>query len=129
MKLEKHKNLREESGFYWREISEGTFKFDRRESEVINFESALVYFETLKNPEPKRGLVIWYQYGKIILSNVGISGCSIEGDNATRADRFLQRKHKSGRATKEVTERAGFWEPPFLGLHGRKERGTATVLC
>lgn len=34
MKLEKHKNLREESGFYWREISEGTFKFDRRESEV-----------------------------------------------------------------------------------------------
>ncbi|PON38848.1 Coenzyme PQQ biosynthesis protein [Parasponia andersonii] len=34
MKLEKHKNLREESGFYWREISEGTLKFDRRESEV-----------------------------------------------------------------------------------------------
>ncbi|XP_065857440.1 insulin-degrading enzyme-like 1, peroxisomal isoform X2 [Euphorbia lathyris] len=34
MKLEKHKNLREESGFYWREIYDGTLKFDRRECEV-----------------------------------------------------------------------------------------------
>ncbi|KAL5743842.1 hypothetical protein ACOSQ2_026958 [Xanthoceras sorbifolium] len=34
MKLEKHKNLREESGFYWREISDGTLKFDRKEVEV-----------------------------------------------------------------------------------------------
>lgn len=34
MKLEKHKNLREESGFYWQEISDGTLKFDRREREV-----------------------------------------------------------------------------------------------
>ncbi|XP_062117724.1 insulin-degrading enzyme-like 1, peroxisomal isoform X1 [Humulus lupulus] len=34
MKLEKHKNLREESGVYWREISDGTLKFDRREAEV-----------------------------------------------------------------------------------------------
>ncbi|KAL5540423.1 hypothetical protein UlMin_044939 [Ulmus minor] len=34
MKLEKHKNLREESGFYWREIAQGTLKFDRRECEV-----------------------------------------------------------------------------------------------
>ncbi|RVX09653.1 Insulin-degrading enzyme-like 1, peroxisomal [Vitis vinifera] len=34
MKLEKHKNLREESGFYWREIYDGTLKFDRREAEV-----------------------------------------------------------------------------------------------
>ncbi|MBA0642157.1 hypothetical protein Goklo_026595, partial [Gossypium klotzschianum] len=34
MKLEKHKNLREESRFYWREITDGTLKFDRREAEV-----------------------------------------------------------------------------------------------
>ncbi|KAL2535059.1 Zinc-metallopeptidase [Abeliophyllum distichum] len=34
MKLEKPKNLREESGLYWREISDGTLKFDRRECEV-----------------------------------------------------------------------------------------------
>ncbi|KAK2653140.1 hypothetical protein Ddye_012996 [Dipteronia dyeriana] len=34
MKLEKHKNLREESGFYWQEISDGALKFDRKEAEV-----------------------------------------------------------------------------------------------
>ncbi|KAH9294451.1 hypothetical protein KI387_040346, partial [Taxus chinensis] len=33
MKLEKHKNLREESSFYWREINDGTLKFDRKEVE------------------------------------------------------------------------------------------------
>ncbi|KAF5473279.1 hypothetical protein F2P56_009903, partial [Juglans regia] len=34
MKLEKHKNLNEESGFFWREIRDGTLKFDRKELEV-----------------------------------------------------------------------------------------------
>uniref|UniRef100_A0A0D9X0K9 Peptidase M16 N-terminal domain-containing protein n=1 Tax=Leersia perrieri TaxID=77586 RepID=A0A0D9X0K9_9ORYZ len=34
MKLEKYKNIREESAFFWREISEGTLKFDRKEAEV-----------------------------------------------------------------------------------------------
>ncbi|ONK75239.1 uncharacterized protein A4U43_C03F14810 [Asparagus officinalis] len=34
MKLEKHKNLRDEAAFYWGEISDGTLKFDRRDSEV-----------------------------------------------------------------------------------------------
>ncbi|KAL5708137.1 insulysin [Ranunculus cassubicifolius] len=34
MKLEKFKNLREESAFYWKEIAEGTLKFDRKEAEV-----------------------------------------------------------------------------------------------
>lgn len=34
MKLEKHKNLREESRYFWKEITDGTFKFDRKESEV-----------------------------------------------------------------------------------------------
>ncbi|KAG7958731.1 hypothetical protein I3843_10G032200 [Carya illinoinensis] len=34
MKLEKHKNLKEESGFYWQEIHDGTLKFDRKELEV-----------------------------------------------------------------------------------------------
>lgn len=34
MKLEKHKNLREESSFYWREIADGTLNFNRREDEV-----------------------------------------------------------------------------------------------
>ncbi|KAG6555184.1 hypothetical protein Mapa_003223 [Marchantia paleacea] len=34
MKLEKYKNLWEESSFYWREISDGTLNFDRPEVEV-----------------------------------------------------------------------------------------------
>lgn len=34
MKLEKYKNLREESAFFWGEIAEGTLKFDRKEAEV-----------------------------------------------------------------------------------------------
>jgi hypothetical protein len=34
MKLEKYKNIREESAFFWGEISEGTLKFDRKEGEV-----------------------------------------------------------------------------------------------
>lgn len=35
MKLEKHKNLREESNFYWSEVFNGTLKFDRKEAEVF----------------------------------------------------------------------------------------------
>lgn len=34
MKLEKHKNLGEESAFFWREINDGTLRFDRRDFEV-----------------------------------------------------------------------------------------------
>ncbi|KAF3517946.1 hypothetical protein DY000_02061593 [Brassica cretica] len=34
IKLEKHKNLNEESMFYWREIQNGTLKFNRRDAEV-----------------------------------------------------------------------------------------------
>lgn len=36
MKLEKHKNLNEESSFYWLEIKNGTFKFNRKDEEVID---------------------------------------------------------------------------------------------
>lgn len=42
MKLEKYKNLWEESCFYWHEISNGTLKFDRTEREVSN----LLHFST-----------------------------------------------------------------------------------
>ncbi|GAB2227967.1 hypothetical protein Droror1_Dr00009796 [Drosera rotundifolia] len=34
VKLEKHKNLKEESMFYWQEIADGTFKFNRKECEI-----------------------------------------------------------------------------------------------
>jgi insulysin len=37
MKLEKHKNLWEESNFFWGEIDDGTLKFDRPRVEVSVF--------------------------------------------------------------------------------------------
>ncbi|XP_012466864.1 insulin-degrading enzyme-like 1, peroxisomal isoform X2 [Gossypium raimondii] len=42
MKLEKHKNLSEESQFYWTEIISGAPKFDRREAEAS--QSILIFF-------------------------------------------------------------------------------------
>ncbi|KAI3838122.1 hypothetical protein MKW98_009073 [Papaver atlanticum] len=39
MKLEKHKNLNEETSFFWREIFDGTLKFDRREIEIAALKS------------------------------------------------------------------------------------------
>ncbi|XP_012466863.1 insulin-degrading enzyme-like 1, peroxisomal isoform X4 [Gossypium raimondii] len=54
MKLEKHKNLSEESQFYWTEIISGAPKFDRREAEVDALKKLtrqeLIYFfdENLK---------------------------------------------------------------------------------
>ncbi|TYI97564.1 hypothetical protein E1A91_D01G151200v1, partial [Gossypium mustelinum] len=54
MKLEKHKNLSEESQFYWTEIISGAPKFDRREAEVDALkkltQQELIYFfdENLK---------------------------------------------------------------------------------
>ena len=44
MKLEKHKNLKEESGFYWQAISVGTLKFDRREADVWKLLLLLLFF-------------------------------------------------------------------------------------
>ncbi|XP_011075245.1 insulin-degrading enzyme-like 1, peroxisomal isoform X1 [Sesamum indicum] len=55
MKLEKHKNLREESVFYWREISDGTLKFDRREREV----------EELKRVSQKELIDFFNEYIKV----------------------------------------------------------------
>jgi insulysin len=47
-KLEKHKNLQEQSSFYWSEIELGTLKFDRKEIEVAELRKLtkqdLIYF-------------------------------------------------------------------------------------
>ncbi len=37
IKLEKHKNLWEESRFFWGEIEDGTLKFDRAQVEVCYY--------------------------------------------------------------------------------------------
>lgn len=55
LKLEKHKNLGEESRFYWQEVSNGTLKFDRRASEV----------EALKQLTPEDLIDFFNEYVKV----------------------------------------------------------------
>ncbi|GAV91196.1 LOW QUALITY PROTEIN: hypothetical protein CFOL_v3_34595, partial [Cephalotus follicularis] len=54
MKLEKHKNLREESRFFCREISNGTLKFDRREAELKQQELIDFFNEHIKVGAPRK---------------------------------------------------------------------------
>ncbi|CAK7342584.1 unnamed protein product [Dovyalis caffra] len=71
MKLEKHKNLREESAFYWREISDGTLKFDRRECEVaalkqLTLQDLINFFnEHVKVGAPRKRTLSVRVYGKL----------------------------------------------------------------
>ncbi|KAK4798105.1 hypothetical protein SAY86_030431 [Trapa natans] len=71
VKLEKHKNLREESSFYWREISDGTLKFDRRESEVaalrqLTQQELLEFFnEYVKVGAPRKKSLSVQVYGSL----------------------------------------------------------------
>ncbi|KAF8395832.1 hypothetical protein HHK36_019786 [Tetracentron sinense] len=69
MKLEKYKNLGEESRFYWQEIVRGTLKFDRKESEVAALQQLtqqeLINFfdEYIKIGAPKRKTLSIQVYG------------------------------------------------------------------
>ncbi|KAK1267709.1 Zinc-metallopeptidase, peroxisomal [Acorus gramineus] len=71
MKLEKHKNLREESSFYWREIMDGTLRFDRKESEVAALrelpQQELIDFfnEHIKVGAPRRKTLTIQVFGKL----------------------------------------------------------------
>ncbi|KAL9411812.1 hypothetical protein AB3S75_045418 [Citrus x aurantiifolia] len=71
MKLEKHKNLKEESGFYWREISDGTLKFDRREAEVaalrlLTQQELIDFFnENIKAGAPRKKTLSVRVYGSL----------------------------------------------------------------
>ncbi|KAK9664344.1 hypothetical protein RND81_14G035000 [Saponaria officinalis] len=65
-KLEKYKNLREECRFFWKEISDGTFKFDRKESEVaalkqLTQQELVDFFDNFVKvgANRKRDLSIW----------------------------------------------------------------------
>ncbi|KAK9169838.1 hypothetical protein Syun_001978 [Stephania yunnanensis] len=68
-KLEKHKNLREESAFYWREIADGTLKFDRKAVEVsalkqLKQQELIDFFnEYIKAGAPQRKALIIEVYG------------------------------------------------------------------
>ncbi|KAH9648312.1 Insulin-degrading enzyme-like 1 (peroxisomal) [Citrus sinensis] len=71
MKLEKHKNLNEESGFYWHEISDGTLKFDRREAEVaalrqLTQQELIDFFnENIKAGAPRKKTLSVRVYGSL----------------------------------------------------------------
>ncbi|XP_021724126.1 insulin-degrading enzyme-like 1, peroxisomal [Chenopodium quinoa] len=83
-KLEKHKNLREESRFFWKEITDGTFKFDRRESEVSALkqltQKELVEFfdEFIKVDAPRKKSVSVMVYGSSHLSDYEADKTSTE---------------------------------------------------
>ncbi|XP_056865434.1 insulin-degrading enzyme-like 2 [Raphanus sativus] len=69
MKLEKHKNLNEESSFYWREIKNGTFKFNRKDEEVaalreLEKTELIEFFDTyIKVDAPKKKSMSICVYG------------------------------------------------------------------
>ncbi|XP_006657864.2 insulin-degrading enzyme-like 1, peroxisomal isoform X1 [Oryza brachyantha] len=69
MKLEKYKNIREESAFFWGEISEGTLKFDRKEAEVaalrdLNKEELIEFFDNhVKVNAPQKRILSIQVYG------------------------------------------------------------------
>ncbi|KFK34996.1 hypothetical protein AALP_AA5G220700 [Arabis alpina] len=69
MKLEKHKNLSEESWFYWGEIQSGTFKFNRIDEEVaalreLKKEELIDFFdEYIKVDAPKKKSLSICVYG------------------------------------------------------------------
>nr|XP_027070779.1 insulin-degrading enzyme-like 1, peroxisomal isoform X1 [Coffea arabica] len=74
MKLEKFKNLHEESAFYWCEIASGTLKFDRIEHEVaalkqLTQEQFIDFFnERIKVGAPRKKAVSVFVYGNSHLS-------------------------------------------------------------
>ncbi|CAL9246037.1 unnamed protein product [Arabidopsis halleri] len=69
IKLEKHKNLNEESGFYWGEIQKGTLKFNRKDAEVaalreLKKEELIDFFdEYIKAGAPKKKSLSVCVYG------------------------------------------------------------------
>ncbi|XP_021281728.1 insulin-degrading enzyme-like 1, peroxisomal isoform X1 [Herrania umbratica] len=74
VKLEKHKNLWEESRFYWQEIINGILKFDRREAEVevlrqVTQQEFIDFFnEYIKVGSPRKKTLSVRVYGKKHLS-------------------------------------------------------------
>ncbi|GMY19416.1 insulin-degrading enzyme-like 1, peroxisomal [Fagus crenata] len=68
---EKHKNLREESEFYWKEIYDGTKKFDRKESQVaalkeLTKQEFIDFFnDYIKVGAPERKTLSIGVYGKL----------------------------------------------------------------
>ncbi|KAL6987137.1 Insulin-degrading enzyme-like 1, peroxisomal, variant 2 [Sarracenia purpurea var. burkii] len=92
MKLEKHKNLREESAFYWREISDGTLKFDRRACEVAALkqlsQKELIHFfdEYIKVGAPRKKALSVRVYGSLHSLEYNIDQSEPTKPNLVRID-------------------------------------------
>ncbi|KAF5193472.1 Insulin-degrading enzyme-like [Thalictrum thalictroides] len=99
MKLEKHKNLREESAFYWREIADGTLKFDRRDAEVAALKNLtkqdLTYFfdEHIKVNAPQRKTLSIQVYGSLHSSDYNAAKSEMPGPQSSRIDNIFSFKN------------------------------------
>ncbi|CAM8944316.1 unnamed protein product [Rhodiola kirilowii] len=95
MKLEKHKNLKEECRFYWQEISQGTLKFDRRESEVAALrelkKQELIYFfdKHIKNGAALKKALSVRVYGKLHASEYTTDNSDPPPANSVKIDDII----------------------------------------
>ncbi|XP_021623125.1 insulin-degrading enzyme-like 1, peroxisomal isoform X2 [Manihot esculenta] len=92
MKLEKHKNLREESRFYWQEIYYGTLKFDRKDCEVAALrqleqkEFVEFFNEYIKVSAPQRRTLSVRVYGAPHLSEYASDKTESVSSNSVQID-------------------------------------------
>ncbi|KAJ4782768.1 Insulinase (Peptidase family M16) family protein [Rhynchospora pubera] len=109
LKLEKHKNLREEAAFFWKEISDGTLLFDRKESEVaalreLKKEELVEFFNShVKFDAPQRRNLSVQVYGglhlteyKHAIDNLPPGSCQITDIFSFRRSRPLYGSFKGG---------------------------------
>jgi insulysin len=109
LKLEKHKNLGEEAAFFWKEISDGTFLFDRKQSEVVALrelkkEEVVEYFNShVKFDAPQRRNLSVQIYGglhlteyKQVIDSPPPGSCQITDIFSFRRSRPLYGSFKGG---------------------------------
>ncbi|KAL5198469.1 hypothetical protein ABZP36_001981 [Zizania latifolia] len=110
MKLEKYKNIREETAFFWGEISEGTLKFDRKEAEVavlrdLKKEELIEFFDNhVKVNAPQKKILSIQVYGglhsseyeKIVNDEPQPHSCQITDIFSFRRSRPLYGSFKGG---------------------------------
>ncbi|KAJ4789664.1 Insulinase (Peptidase family M16) family protein [Rhynchospora pubera] len=109
LKLEKHKNLREEAAFFWKEISDGTLLFDRKESEVgalreLKKEELVEFFNShVKFDAPQRRNLSVQVYGglhqmeyKHAIDNLPPGSCQITDIFSFRRSRPLYGSFRAG---------------------------------
>ncbi|XP_062187589.1 insulin-degrading enzyme-like 1, peroxisomal isoform X2 [Phragmites australis] len=110
MKLEKYKNIREESAFFWGEISEGTLKFDRKEAEVaalrdLRKEELIEFFDNhVKVNAPQKKILSIQVYGglhsaeyqKIVHDAPPPQSCAITNIYSFRRSRPLYGSFRGG---------------------------------